>query len=801
MFKNYFKISLRNLFKHRAYSFINISGLAVGIACCLLIFLFVRDELSYDTQHENADRIYRVTREWFDRNGVSTLHLARVAAPIAPALKNEFPEVLESVRFLSGDVTVSYKENHFSEDNFCFVEPGVFDVFTFPLIKGDSRTALSEPFTVVLTEEMAEKYFGAEDPIGKVLRVENIAELKVTGVLQNLPRNLHFHFGFLASFATLEAIMSPDTWTNWGFNNYATYLLLSPNHNAANLTAKFPAFMDTYYKHDASKESRLHLQRLTDIHLHSHLDSELGVNGDISDVYIFSVVALFVLLIACFNFTNLTVARAIKRAREIGVRKVVGAHRWQLIGQFLGESIMIAFIAVLLAAALVELALPAFNDFTEKELGFLAGNLIAPLIGLIALALTVGIIAGSYPAFFLSAFRPAKVLKGETASGSSRPGLRKVLVVAQFAISIVLISGVLMIHRQLEYVQNKRLGFNKEQLLFFGPSTGRMGDFTSFRNQLLRHPGVRAVTASKFVPSQALVDNIDIQAEVGDVLKTVNELALLAVDHQFFTTYGMEMAAGRAFSPDLASDSTEALIVNETAARTIGWKSPGEAVGKHFSLESNFWGDRRGKVVGVVKDFHFESLHERISPMIFFISPRGYNRITVKIAAANIPETLEFIESVWQRFLPSQPFTYDFVDQRFAQLYRAEERLAQVVVFFASLAIFIACLGLLGLASFMAEQRTKEIGIRKILGATVAHVSLLLSKDFLKLVIIANLIAWPIAYFTMNRWLQNFAYRIEIEWWVFVLAGGLALLIALLTVSYQAIKAALANPVESLRYE
>jgi putative ABC transport system permease protein len=559
--------------------------------------------------------------------------------------------------------------------------------------------------------------------------------------------------------------------------------------------------MDKYYKQDASKESRLHLQRLTDIHLFSHLDSELGVNGDIADVYIFSVVALFVLLIACFNFTNLAVARSIKRAREIGVRKVMGAYRWQLIGQFLSESMMIAFIAVFLAVALVELALPVFNDFSGKELSFLTGSLIAPLIGLLMLAITVGIVAGSYPAFFLSAFRPVKVLKGEVVSGSSRPALRKVLVVAQFAISIVLISGVGMINQQLEYMQSKELGFNKEQLIFFGSSSSRIGDFTSFRNQLLQHPGVRAVTASKFVPSHALVDNIDILAEVGDALKPVNELALLAVDHQFFAAYGMDMAAGRAFSPDFAGDSTEALIVNETAARTIGWKFPGEGVGKRFSLESNFWGDRRGTVVGVVKDFHFESLHERIAPMIFFISPKGYNRISVKIAAANIPETLKFIESVWQRYFPKQSFACDFVDQRFAQLYQAEERLRQVVVFFASLAIFIAGLGLLGLASFLAEQRTREIGIRKILGATVAQVTVLLSKDFLKLVIAANLIAWPVAWYVMKRWLENFAYRSDISWWIFLMSGGVALVIALLTVSFQAIRAALANPVESLRYE
>ena len=802
MLENYFKIALRTLQKQKSYSGINIAGLAVGMACCLLILLFVHDELRYDRYHENADRVYRVTRAWYDDAGEPTLQFARISPPIGPALALEMPEVQHAARIVQTGSLVSYEDAHFQEPRFYFAEHAVFSIFTIPFVKGDPETALAEPYTVVLTETMAEKYFGTADPIGRVIRYENTFDLRVTGVVADAPPQTHFHYDFLGSFTTFTAKPWSEQWeTNWGGNNsFATYVLLHEGADPAALEARFPAFLDRHYVLHIGASSRLFLQPLTDIHLYSHLDSELEPNGDVTYVYLFTAIAFFILLIACFNFMNLATARAAKRSREVGMRKVLGATRKQLIAQFLGESMLLTLIALVLSVMMAELLLPVFNDLAGKELRLFASNALLVLPGLAGITLFVGLLAGSYPAFFLSAFEPAAVLK-KAVRGSWRSHVRTVLVTTQFAISIGLIVGVAVIVKQLNYVQQKNLGFEAEQIVIVNTTAAMRQDFEAFRTRLLEHPGVRAVTASEYIPSGQLRNSINGRAEVNGQIKPFNSLGLLAVDHDFTTTYGMGIVAGRTFSKAVASDSLQGFLLNEAAVKQLGWASPEEAVGAFFMLDAETLADRRGQVVGVVKDFHFESLHEGITPMVLYIRPDRYMRAAIKIAPQDIPATIAALEERWQAYVPGAPLAYTFLDQRFAQLYQAEQHFGQVVGTFAILAILIAGLGLFGLASFAAEQRTKEVGVRKVLGASVASIAVLLCRDFTRVVLFGFVVACPVAYLAMHTWLGTFAYRIEISWWIFLMAGSLTLAIALLTISYQSIRAALAQPVKSLRYE
>jgi putative ABC transport system permease protein len=801
MLKNYLKIAFRNIKKHAGYSLINVAGLAIGMACCILILLFVFDELNYDKFHKNHDRIYRVTRKWFNADGVVNLHLGHVAPPIAPLLENDFPEILHGVRLYRVSGLLVGKDSAFYEESrFFFAEEDLFKVFTFDMIAGDPETALKDPFSLVITDEMAERNFGSEDPIGKSLTIQTSsqkADMKVTGVIKPLPHNSHFHADFLGSFKTYEAVVGDRELQSWASNNYATYLLMEEGYDINRLKSQLDPFIDRHDVEGRSQGTKLELQRLTDIHLYSHLDSEIEANSDITYVYVFSIIALFILLIACVNFMNLATARSAGRAREVGLRKVIGAQRPQLIRQFLSESIITAVISLSIAIGLVLLAIPTFNRFVGRNLSLNISANVSLLVSLFLIAIFVGLISGIYPAVFLSAFKPIRVLKGKLDSGKKGFSFRTVLVVFQFAISIILIICVGIVSSQLDYMQTRNLGFDEEHVVVLPSSPRMVFGLEGFKTRLLQNPNIFGVSAAKRVPSGRLLDSAGARVLSGETSQPVDfRIAQLRVDYDYIPTFKMEMAAGRNFSIEMGTDPTQAFIINETAARRIGWKSPEEAIGKGFG-----YGQRNGQIIGVVKDFHFESLHQEISPIVMFLSKTDLAQISIRISPNNIPQTMAFLKDIWAEMRPTYPFSYYFIDENFDQLYRAEEKLGRIFSYFAFLSVFIGCLGLFGLASYSAERRTKEIGLRKVLGASATGITLLLSKEFTKWVLLANVIAWPAAYLIMSRWLQNFAYRSGIGIGTFLLAGGIAWLIAFLTVGYQAIKASIADPVTALKYE
>jgi putative ABC transport system permease protein len=802
MFKNYLKIAIRNIRRQKGYAFINIAGLAIGMACCILIILYIAHELSYDRFHENAERIYRmgIDAEW----GGSPILAPLSNAPSPLVLKQDYPEVLDAVRirpsFPVSKNLVKYEDKKFYEEGVLYADNSLFDVFTFPMIKGDSKTALKTAYSVVLTEEIATRYFGDEDPLGKVLRFNDQEDFTVTGVVKDVPRNSHFTFSLLCSFETLyardrEAI---ETWYNW--NLYA-YLLLPEDYDYREFEKKFPAFIEKHIGKELKAlggELKYFLQPLTSIHLHSNLQFELFGNSSILYVYIFGAIALFILFIACINFMNLATARSANRAKEVGLRKVVGAKRKELIRQFLGESLVYSFFSLLIALALVELALPFFRSLSGIDLRLRYTSLSWLIPGFLGLILFVGIVAGSYPALFLSRFQPVRVLKGSLKAGTASSRFRSLLVVAQFVISISLIIGTTIILNQLNYMKNTNLGFDKEKVLVVEiMDQSILQSLDSIKAELKRIPGVFNVAASSIVPGQ-FPDNQPFIPE-GFSEKQAQIMESINVDHDFIPTLGIEIVDGRNFSAEFKTDPEEAVLINETAAKKFGWDNP---VGKTIKVPTSItfeWGTR--KIIGVVKDFHLASLHKTIGPLIINNQPGYLNSIVIKISPENSGHTIDLLKENWRKIHPYRPLEYYFLGDSFDSQYDSEESLSDLVASFAGLAIFIACLGLFGMASFAAEQRTKEIGIRKVLGASIPGVVTLISKDFLKIVGIANIVAWPLAYFIMKRWLQGFAYRTSIELGVFILAGFLALTIALVTVSYQAIRAATANPVDSLRYE
>lgn len=799
MIRNYIKIAFRNLLKHKSFSFINIIGVAIGLACFLLLTIYVKDELSYDRHNANADRIYRLSRTFLSKDGTESLRLGHAAPPFGPLIKQDFPQVEEVTRMLETDAIVRYGEHLFNEENLYAAEANLFKVFTFDVIQGNPANALVNPFSIMFSRPMAEKYFGKENPLGKTVRLDNQLDYTVTGVYEPLPSQATFHPNFLISFSTLNdnrVYGAEGLRTNWSNNSFSTFLLLPKNYDPAKLVSAFPSFQNRRIDPKASTYSVLSLMKLSDIHLHSHMDSEMEANGDIQYVYLFSAIAIFILLIACINYMNLATARSAKRAKEVGMRKVVGAMRSQLINQFLSESILLVCISLVLGMLIVAFCLPFLNEFTQKQLTLSALADPVFIVVLISITLFTGLVAGSYPAFFLTSFQPTSVLKGKIASALKNGKLRQTLVVAQFSIAVVLIISTAVVYSQMKYIQNYKLGYSKDQVILLQAAGDSATNYEAISQQLKENSGITEVGRSSRIPSGRLLDSWGAYVMKGDSMAPSDiNIKSLAVDEDFIPAYKIKMAAGRNFSKQYPTDKAEGFVLNATAARMLGWKNPQEAIGNRFG-----YGDIRGQIIGITEDYHFESLHQKVAPIVMFM--HGNMRwISVQVSGGDITGSIAHIKQVWESRFPGKPFVYEFLDERFGRLYAREQTQQLLFGVFAGIAIFISCLGLLGLSMFMAELRVKEIGVRKVLGASVSNLVVLLSNDFLKLVLIAIVIASPIAWYGMHRWLQEFAYHTEISAWIFIAAGALSAGIAMLTISFQSIKAALKNPIASLKSE
>ena len=807
MLLNYLKIALRNLYRSRLYSAINILGLAIGLAVCLMIFLWVRGELNYDRFHAKADRIYRVERkvDFRDIHGQAPI----TSGTYGPTLVRDYPEVEGSVRIETEELAIKDHRSIFCRQAMIFSESALFSIFDFKLEEGDPETALTQPKSIVLTREMAGRYLGdnADEILGRTLTVDwngTVVDFQVTGILEEVPPNSHIHFDVAASLATY-----PDEFLSQWFNNSIyTYVTLEEGADPAELEAKLPGFLNKYMapqfaafvgpEADITEVFQIKMKPLLDIHLYPSEQFELEPSGSMSSVLIFSAIAALILVIACINFMSLSTARANKRAREVGMRKTIGALKLQLWGQFLGESVLLSFIALALAVFLIFLALPAFNSLSGKYLHVSALFSLGNVFLLLGIALVTGILAGMYPAFYLTAFEPVKVLKGSALTGTGKSVFRRAMAVLQFAISITLVIGTLVIFKQLDYLQDKPLGFDKENMVILSTEseTVRQG-LGVFRDTLKANPRIVSVSGSSNIPgSRTFSDTVFKRDDSDDIFS----LTFIRSEHEFIDTYGFQLIKGRRFSREFGTDLDSAAVLNKAAVRELGYTIE-EVIDRKLLMavsESEF---TEFSVIGVVDDFHFKSLHRTIEPMILMVGPDRTRVISVRALPGDMRETLAFIEEKWAEIFPGEEFNYSFLDQRIALLYASEGRMRDIFLIFSGLSIFVACLGLFGLAAFTAEERTKEIGVRKVLGASSANILLLLSREFTKWVIAANLIAWPVAYFVMNRWLQNFAYRTSPGIWPFLLSAVLALAIALLTVSAQSIRAALADPIDSLRYE
>ncbi len=802
MFKNYMKVAFRSLVKQKFYAIINISGLAIGAMACILILLFVQDELSYDKFHEKADRIYRVTQ--IQPMGAKISHTATAPWPLTQRLITDFPEIQSVAKAFRpsswGNVPViRYEDRSFPEEDWIFADASILDIFDFTFIRGNPETALRSPTHVLLTESTAKRYFGDVDPIGKMLTYNNGTEWEVAAVIKDLPENSHLKFDLVGSFEGQRQM-----WNNWaGFdNNWRwvaawAYLLVPDAGTAERIAEQLPAFVQRHYPETSQSAGvELAMQRAIDVHLHSELEAEFKPNSNITYVYLFATIAVLILLIACINFMNLATSRAAGRAREVGLRKVVGADRLALIKQFLSEALWLSFVSMIFAVGLIYPVMPWFNGLTGKSLQIdYIGNWTL-VVGLIAIGLIVGLFAGSYPAFFLSAFRPTEVLKGTLSRGAGSTMLRRILVISQFVVSIVLLTCIGIVYDQLNYMRTKDLGFDKEQVVLVNMYGNIFNQYGAFKSELLQDSRIRGITRiGGSIPGYAIEFENPFVPE-GAAANEQHFIGSMWASHDMVGVLGLEFAEGAPFQVSSPSDSSSGFILNETAARYFGWE--GHAVGKRLAHVGGQNNNTNGTVIGVVKDFHFRPLHEPIKPLII---RHGGNIMAIKIKGGDIAATLDLIERTWKEFVPDWPLSHHFLDQNIDELYRQEQKFSEIIQYFAVLAVFIACLGLLGLAAFTTERRRKELGVRKVIGATTTGLVLLVSKEFTKLVLVAFAIAVPIGYFAGQRWLQDFAFRVELGVGVFLIPGLVALLIALITVSYHTLKAALVNPAESLKYE
>jgi len=796
MIKSYFTTAIRNILRHRVFSIINIIGLSIGMTAFFLIFQYIRFEKSYDRWHTKADRIYRVVPDVSTPSGTDHT-MGRCTAPVALNLKKDFPGIENAVRMSTDDFLVRCGDRRFQEHYVLMADSSLFDIFDFQLLEGDKHTALTQPMSVVLSESTAKKYFGNSDPLGQHLLLTGAAlDATVTGVMKDIPVNSQIKTNLFVSLSSNRHIYGQNTPDSTWTRDYAyfTYILLKPHTDAAALQGKFPAWLD-FHSGSQFKQMQVHdsllLEPLTQIYLHTK--REVAERGSIDNVRIFSVIGIFILILASINFINLTTARSVERAKEVGVRKAIGALRSQLSLQFIGESVILCLLAFILTVVLCGLLTPPFNQLAGKTISTgIFSNSSGPMT-LLTLAVLVGVTAGIYPAAVLSSFRPVAVLKGRFVGGAQGAMLRKGLVVVQFGISILLLIGTAVVYSQLDFMRNGNLGFNKEQTIVIPTNSDK--NFAVFKQSLSDLPAVLSSTYSSSVFGEGLFNAYtELQNRQGEMQKA--NLDLYTIDYDFIPQYGLQLVAGRNFSRSMPTDSTQAMIINESAARMLGYASPRQALGRQFAQ----WG-RRGQIIGILKDFHYLSFKQEIKPMVMRIEPFGYYKLSVKLSTARLPETLRTIADKWSRAVPNRPFEYRFLDDVFDEQYRSESRFGRLFVNFAVLAIFISCLGLLGLASYNTLQRTRDIGVRKILGATPVAIIRLLSMEFLRLVGIAFLIAAPAALLVMHRWLAGFAYRVSIPWWIFAGAGATAILVAFMTIGFQSFRAATANPVDSLRSE
>jgi len=804
MIKNYLKIAFRSILKNKIFSFLNIVGLSIGIVCTILLFLFVQDELSYDTDHPFAERTYRVAAK-FNMMGQKDEY-AVAPAQLGKTFLSDFPEVENFVRFRSrGSQIVNYKNNSFKERNAIFADISVFEIFNIHLINGNKENALKEPNTIVLSKNTSEKYFGNSNPIGEILKIDNKYDYKVTGVYDEIAPNTHFKFDIIMSMESLEESRE----LVWLSNNFNTYIVLSKNADPNELEEKFPAFIKKYFSSQIEEvlgtpfdeidkdqlSASLYLQPLTSIHLHSDLISELGPNSDIQYVYIFSIIAGFILLIAAINFINISTARSAKRAKEVGIRKVLGSQKKELIGQFLTESILTTLISLVIAIALIMLLLPAFNDLTGKQLilDFSKNVLLLPVI--LAIVFLVGILAGSYPAFILSSYRPVLVLSGKIKNASKSGNFRSGLVVFQFAIAIILIISTIVVYNQLNYIQNIKLGFDKNHVVILNDAFLLDQNTLDMKDAMLNYPEVESATVSSYLPVPYDYNSSSIYPEGKQ-----NEMISVQhwkVDYNYIETMKINIIKGRNFSKQFGSDD-QSVIINEATVKQFGLSEP---LGSKFVRFINNENETTTmKVIGVVEDFHFESLRKNISPLIMYLG-KSKGAISFRVNTADMSGFISKLKSKWNELAPGQPFNYSFLDEKFDNMYFAEQKVGDIFTIFATLAILTGCLGLFGLSAFSAEEKTKEIGIRKVLGSSSTLIVMMFSKEFVKLVAIAFIIASPIAYYLMNKWLMEFEYKTDLSLWIFLSAGFISLAIAVATVSYHALKAAYSNPIDSLRNE